>query len=131
DRELRRRLVGGRTQRLTSAHIETRTMTNAFDLVFDDRTAGQLATIVRADVFDCIDLAVDIEHRDRRIAIPAGLHFAGQQFSHMADAYPVTHERTSTSSLAATISQMRRTSPSIARSRCMKSILLRILPNAV
>src|SRR5262249_7205987 len=85
------RLVGWRTQRRAAAQIEARAVARTLDLETMHLAAGKLAAVVRADVLDRVQLAVDIEHRDRGVAVPGDLGFPGQQFRLRADADPVTH----------------------------------------
>ena len=46
-------------------------MARAFDREALDRAAGEFAAVVRAHVLDRVQLAVDVEHRDRGVAVVA------------------------------------------------------------
>ena len=61
------RLVGRWRERSAGAQTEARAMPWTNDDIAFDRTASQSAAIVRADVVDCVELAVDIEDRDQRV----------------------------------------------------------------
>src|SRR5438445_4948485 len=84
-RKLRDRFVGRRTHRRTGAQIEARTVARALDLKAVDVAARQLTAVVRADVLDRVQLAVDVEYRDCGVAVPGDFEFPGQQFGLGAD----------------------------------------------
>src|SRR5580765_8690910 len=92
-RELRDRLLGRRAHHVTRAQVEARAMARTFDLEAVHLATGQLAAVVRADVLDRVELAVDVEHRDRGVAVPDDLEFPRQQFGLGADANPAAHDR--------------------------------------
>src|SRR5262249_44266178 len=91
DRKRRRRLIGRRRQRLAGHDVEACAVARAFDLTAFDNAAGQLAAVVRADVLDRVEVAVDVEDGDRRVAVVDDAVFARQEIGRRRDADPVTH----------------------------------------
>jgi hypothetical protein len=71
---------------------ETRSMSGADDLVTFDRSATrQDGAIVSTDVLDCVELAVDIEHRSNASVQINGLVMSGLDAFNVCDENPVGH----------------------------------------
>src|SRR5690606_3710231 len=97
DRELRDRLVGGRAQGPAVAQVELRPVQHALHGagVRVHGAGGELVVLVGALVLHGIEVAVEVDHQDRRVAVPGHGGFAGQQLGGGAHAYPVAHRGSS------------------------------------
>src|SRR4249919_1033810 len=93
DGKLRHRLIGGRAERATVAHVELRTVQGAFDrrFVAIEVASGQLEILMRALVFNRVEVAVVVHHEDGGVAVPRDDGFAGKQLRRGADEYPIAH----------------------------------------
>src|SRR5262249_50791279 len=89
--KLRDGLVRWRAQYSAGAHIETGARPRALRFVAVQFACRQVAAVVRADVLDRIQLAIDVEHGDGDIAVPSHPVFTGQQFGPRTNAHPVIH----------------------------------------
>jgi hypothetical protein len=91
-RESRRSLVRRRAQRFAIPYAKPGAVPRTFDFVAFDAAAGELATVVRADVFDRIKAAVEIEYDDLR---PVDIHDAPltrRKLALAGDRHPVAHK---------------------------------------
>src|SRR4051812_48955072 len=103
------RLVRRRTQRFAIAYAKTRAVPRTFDLVPVDLAARKLAAIVRADVFDRVKLAVEIEDDDLRAVDVGNAPLARRELALARDADPVAH--TATTSISGSIWRTRLSMP--------------------
>src|SRR3972149_1538991 len=91
DREGRDVFIGGRGKHRAGSYAEARAVTRTGDLITFHRSAGQGGAVMGADILDRVELAFDIENRDRRavdVDHPVG---AGTQLINLRHIDPVTH----------------------------------------
>src|SRR5690348_979786 len=69
-------------------HVEARAVARAFHLVAAHFAARKVAAIMGASILDRVQVALQVVHRNRGVAIPDDLEFARQQFVARTHAHP-------------------------------------------
>src|SRR3989304_4872297 len=85
------RFVRRRGQRGAGPDAKPRAVARTDDFSAFDAAAGQLPAVMRADVFDRIVAAVEIEHRDLRAVDINAFPLSGRKLAGPRNSDPVTH----------------------------------------
>jgi hypothetical protein len=73
-------------------------MTRTDDLVIFDATAGQLATVMSADIFDCVERLIQLENGDAGAFYVNVYRFPRGHFFCARNVYPLTQSATTSMS---------------------------------